>query len=63
VISEGYVEFVGKKSVEALPGWYFHDLRLLVMALLANPACGDKEAEDLAGLYDEINASHVESRE
>ncbi|HXJ93077.1 MAG TPA: serine/threonine-protein kinase [Terriglobia bacterium] len=60
VISEAYVEFVGKKNVEELPGWYFHDLRLLVMALLANPACGDKDAENLAVLYDSINvASHV----
>jgi serine/threonine protein kinase len=63
VISAAYAEFVDKKNVEELPGWYFHDLRLLVMALLANPTCGDKEAEDLAELYDRINAgSHVESR-
>ena len=64
VISKGYVEFVGEKNIEELPGWYSHDLRLLVMALLANATCGDSEAEDLAVLYDRINAgSHVESRE
>jgi hypothetical protein len=40
--------------------WYFHDLRVLVTALLANPACGDTEAENLAGLYDRLNVnSHV----
>lgn len=60
VLSKGYLEFVEKKNVEELPGWYFHDLRLLVMALLANPACGDKEAEDLAVLYDRINAASHE---
>jgi len=62
VISEGFVEFVGKKNLEELPGWYCHELRLLVMGLLANPTCGDNGAEDLAALYDRINAaSHAES--
>ena len=56
VISEGYVEFVKKKNFEELPGWYCHDLRVLVMALLANPTCGDHGAEELAVLYDEVNA-------
>jgi len=62
VLSAEYLAFVNEKRIaEALPGWYFHDLRLLVMALLANPTCGDKEAEALAVLYDKINAvSHVE---
>lgn len=62
VISAAYVKFVENKTIEELPGWYFHDLRLLVMALLANPTCGNNEAEDLAELYDRINArSHVGS--
>jgi serine/threonine protein kinase len=60
VVSDGYVEFVEKKTFAELPGWYFHDLRLLVMALLANPVCGEKEAESLAGLYDRINAGSHE---
>jgi hypothetical protein len=35
-----------------------HDLRLLVMALLANPNCA-KDADALAELYDKMNeASH-----
>jgi hypothetical protein len=62
VISKGFVEFVDEKDIESFPRWYCHELRLLVMGLLANPACGDKEAEDLAVLYDTINAaSHRES--
>jgi serine/threonine protein kinase len=57
VLSAEYLKFVSDDKLdESLPGWYFHDLRLLVMALLANPSCGDKEAEDLAVLYDTINA-------
>ncbi len=59
VISQEYVEFVKKKDINKLPGWYAHDLRIVVMALLANPACGERAAEDLADLYDKINeASH-----
>jgi serine/threonine protein kinase len=57
VISEGYVEFVKTKSIEELPGWYNHDLRILVMTLLANPSCGDEGAEELAALYDRVNAA------
>jgi serine/threonine protein kinase len=58
VLANAFMEFVASKTLAALPGWYGHDLRVLVMALLANPSCG-KEADDLAALYDRINvASH-----
>jgi hypothetical protein len=59
VIASEYVQFVAKKDVQKLPGWYNHDLRVIVMALLANPACGDHSAEELAVIYDKVNvASH-----
>jgi hypothetical protein len=57
VLSKGFVAFVEQKDIGAQQRWYPHDLRLLVMALLANPACGDSEAESLAGFYDSINAA------
>jgi hypothetical protein len=37
-----------------MAGWYAHDLRRIVIALLANPECGD-DAEALATFYDRIN--------
>jgi serine/threonine protein kinase len=61
VLAKGFVEFADQKDLAGKQRWYAHDLRLLVMALLANPACGDKDAENLALLYDKINAlTHAE---
>lgn len=58
VLASEVISFAKKKDLENLPGWYAHDLRILVMALLANPVCGD-EVDELADLYDQINeASH-----
>ncbi len=60
-LAHGFLEFVDQKDFTGKQRWYPHDLRLLVMALLANPACGEKEAESLAEVYDRINeATHVE---
>ena len=59
VISKEYVDFVEKKDIATLAGWYSHDLRYIVMSLLANPTCGETAADALATLYDKINqASH-----
>ena len=59
VISEKFVDFVEKQDIATLPGWYSHDLRFIVISLLANPTCGEDAAEKLATLYDKINqASH-----
>lgn len=56
VLSTTFLEFVGPKSLPTLPGWYSHDLRLLVMNLLANTNCTDV-ADKLADMYDRINAA------
>jgi len=58
VLSTEFIEFMSDKELEKLPRWSTHDLRILVVALLANPSCG-READDLAVLYDKINeATH-----
>ena len=57
VISIEYLNFVEEKEVANLAGWYTHDLRIIVMALLANTACGEEVAGRLATLYDKINAA------
>lgn len=57
VLSNAFIDFVTDKDLSDLPGgWYAHDLRLLVMSLLANPSCGD-DADALASFYDDINAA------
>jgi serine/threonine protein kinase len=61
VLAREFSAFLQSKNLEGLPGWYCHDLRVLAMALLANPSCDEVNAESLAGLYDRINeASHYE---
>lgn len=63
VLARAFIDFVPKKDLREQPGWYLHDLRLIVMALLANPKCGD-EATQLASIYDSVNeASHSETRD
>ncbi len=58
VLASQFIAFLINKDLTNLFRWYTHDLRILVTALLANPVC-DKEADQLAILYDKINeASH-----
>jgi hypothetical protein len=58
VIAHEFISFLSDEDLASLPRWSTHDLRILVMALLANPSCGG-EADELAELYDKINeASH-----
>jgi hypothetical protein len=58
VLAEEFIKFLSSNDMGNLPRWSTHNLRLIVMALLANPNCG-KEADDLAALYDGINeATH-----
>jgi serine/threonine protein kinase len=54
IISKALIEFASHQNLEEKPGWYLHDLRLIVMAVLANQCC-DEHAAELAALYDQIN--------
>lgn len=54
VISAAYLKQFRARQLENLPGWYHHDMRKMVVALLANPACGDV-AQALAEFYDRLN--------
>jgi serine/threonine-protein kinase len=54
VISSIFLNLYHEKDMKATPGWYHHDLRRIVVALLANPNCGE-EAVNLAALYDRLN--------
>jgi hypothetical protein len=58
VLASEFIKFLSDQDLKSLPRWSTHDLRLLVMSLLANPSCGI-EADKLAELYDKINeATH-----
>ena len=54
VLAEQFLDFIKEKTLEDQSGWYIHDLRKIVMSLLANPNCGDL-AQDIAVVYDKIN--------
>jgi hypothetical protein len=56
VLAGEFIDFLSEQDLGTLPRWSTHDLRLLVVALLANPSCG-KDADKLADLYDKINAA------
>lgn len=63
IISGEFLKFVDKFKSEgdfrSLWGWYVHDLRKIVVALLANPEC-DNDAEKLNDFYELINrATHI----
>jgi hypothetical protein len=59
VLAEEFISFLESEDLGSLPRWSTHDLRQLVMALLANANCG-KAADRLAELYDKINeATHL----
>ena len=54
VLSGAVLEFVNNQRIDEWAGWQRHDLRFVVMALLANPS-SDEFADNLAELYDRIN--------
>ncbi len=59
VISESLFSFFEVREIDKLPGWYCHDIRKLVLNLLANPKCKDDSASGLDDIYNEVNiASH-----
>ena len=45
VMAEEFSAFFSEKDFHELPAWYAHEMRHLVVALLANPACANAEAE------------------
>ena len=55
VLSAQFIQFLTDKPLGSLPGWYHYDLRKIVSGLLANPACADEAAEDLAKCYELVN--------
>ena len=54
VLSSEFLKFVTDKELGDLFGWYHHDLRKIVVGLLANPSCGT-DATHLAEFYDLLN--------
>jgi hypothetical protein len=55
VLSTSLLEFMQRVGVDGKDGWYYHDLRVNLISLLANPHCEVSSAEQLAGLYDRVN--------
>jgi serine/threonine protein kinase len=54
ILSNAFLKLIEGKDMESLESWAIHDLRKIVIALLANPNCG-QESEKLAEIYDRIN--------
>jgi serine/threonine protein kinase len=54
VISKSYLNIFETKDLQSTPGWYHHDVRKIVVALLANAYC-DANAVKLAEYYDKLN--------
>lgn len=54
VLSKSLIQFIERVGLDGKDGWYFHDLRVNLITLLANPQCGDL-AEKLAQFYDNVN--------
>ncbi|TKJ32312.1 MAG: hypothetical protein CEE38_23430 [Planctomycetes bacterium B3_Pla] len=55
VLSAQFIKCLTDKSLSDLPGWYRYDLRKIVSGLLANPACVDRAAENLAKGYELVD--------
>jgi hypothetical protein len=59
VITDAVLDLVGDGTLEGRPGWYFHDLRILLQDLLTNPVCDPTDATSLGRALSEVNkASH-----
>jgi|GEM_PF-1165547 len=56
VLANSLIEFTGRIELGGKDKWYYHDLRINIMSLMANPHCSqDDTAEKLAILYDQVN--------
>lgn len=54
VLSKALINFLGRIGLEGKKGWYYHDLRVNLINLLANPHC-ETAADELAELYNQVN--------
>jgi serine/threonine-protein kinase len=55
IISETLNKFLPETNLEEQEGWFYHDIRVLLQNLLANPHCSDASAESLGDMLDRIN--------
>jgi serine/threonine protein kinase len=56
VLSNSLIDFIEKTGLDGKDGWYYHDMRINIISLLANPHCNEgTAAEKLAQLYDKVN--------
>ena len=56
-MSGGTVAFMkGTTNLASKPRWYFHDLRILLQNLLANPHCTDDDADALGQELEKVNS-------
>ena len=57
IVSGGTVAFMkGTTNLASKPRWYFHDLRILLQNLLANPHCTDDDADALGKELENVNS-------
>lgn len=57
--SKAVIAFIKEFNIDEKPKWWLHEMRDIIMALLANPSC-DVHASTLAEIYDSINKSSHE---
>jgi serine/threonine protein kinase len=56
VLSNSLIDFIERSGIDGKDGWYYHDLRVNLISLLANPHCSESNAAaKLAQLYDKVN--------
>lgn len=55
LIATEALEQVGRATLDTKPGWYFHDMRILLQNLLTNTACSDEQAEPLGKALSTVN--------
>jgi serine/threonine protein kinase len=57
IVSAKTLEFLkGVTNLASKPRWYFHDLRILLQNLLANPHCSDHDADALGKELENVNS-------
>jgi len=55
IYSTKILEYLNQTDLDSKDKWYFHDLRIMLQSLLANPFCSEPNAESLAEKLDHIN--------